>query len=101
MFFQGKQNKNNMSQYDNQDNEIPYFKPNTSKSVKNKKYSGFREYVEDDDRHPKGRRIDESHKDKMKFKDKIRKFNLSDYRRSTVDEDYDEETDSKLWKEVL
>jgi hypothetical protein len=53
-----------------------------------KKRKGFREFYEEDDRKPNRKRVDETYRDKMRFKDKIKRFDLKNYSEEDFDEDY-------------
>jgi len=53
-----------------------------------KKRKGFREFYEDEDQRPNRKRVEESHKDRMRFKDKIKKFDPKTYSEEDFDEDY-------------
>lgn len=53
-----------------------------------RKRKGFREFYEEEDKKPNRKRIDETHKDKMRFKDKIKRFDPKNYSEEDFDEDY-------------
>jgi hypothetical protein len=55
----------------------------------NNKRKGFREYYyEEDDHRPKKKRVDESHKDEMRFKEKIRRIDPKNLSDEDFDDDY-------------
>lgn len=56
--------------------------------AKDGKRKGFREYYEEDDQRPKKKRVDESTKDKMRAKDKLRRFDLKNFSEEDFDDDY-------------
>ena len=53
-----------------------------------KKRKGFREFYEEDDRKPNRKRVDETYRNKMRFKDKIKRFDPKNYSEEDFDEDY-------------
>lgn len=57
--------------------------------AKDTKRKGFREYYyEEDDFRPKKKRVDESHKDKMRAKEKLKRFDPNNF---SEDDFYDNE----------
>lgn len=53
------------------------------------KRKGFREYYyEEDDRRPKRKRVDESHKDKVKFREKLKRIDPKALTEDDFDDNY-------------
>lgn len=56
---------------------------------KGTRYRGFREfYEEEQESRPKRKRVDESEKDKMKFRDKLKKLDPRALTQEDFDDDY-------------
>lgn len=52
------------------------------------KYRGFREFYDDGEARPNKKRINETHKDKVKFREKMKKIDPKTFSEEDFDDDY-------------